>query len=282
MIPGDAVLPVLHESVIPWDSLTAEEKKKECRKMELYAGMVDNLDYNIGRLIQHLKDIGQYDNTLIVFVSDNGAAGEDFYNHPHFAAFLREHFHNDYDNMGKPTSFVSYGPPWAEAGTSPFRYFKGYTTEGGINTPMILAGPNIERHHEISDAFATIMDIAPTLYEVAHIEYPKTFQGHALYPLRGNSLMPFASKKADQIHGPEYVFGLEHDHYAMIRKGDWKITSVATPFQENSFELFLLSNDVAERHDLKFTEPEKYKEMVGEWRVFSKEMQVRLPEPSPN
>jgi arylsulfatase len=282
MIPADEQLSQLHDSVVPWDSLTPEQKKKESRKMELYAGMVDNLDYNIGRLIQHLKDIGQYDNTLIVFMSDNGAAGEDFYNHPNFAAFLHEHFHNDYDNMGKPTSFVSYGAAWAEAGTSPFRYFKGYTTEGGINTPMILAGPNIERHHEISDVFATVMDIAPTLYEVAGVEYPETFQGHAIYPLRGNSLIAYGSDKADEIHPPEYVFGLEHDNFAMIRKGDWKITSVLKPFRENNFELFHLSDDLAEGHDLKLREPEKYNEMIGEWRAFSRDIKAQLAQPVPN
>ncbi len=113
MIPEDAVLPPNHEMVKPWDSLTAEEMKKESRKMELYAGMVDNLDLNIGRLIQHLKHIGEYENTLIVFISDNGAAAEDFYYHEYFGPFIREHFNDDYESMGKPNSFISSGPQWA-------------------------------------------------------------------------------------------------------------------------------------------------------------------------
>ncbi|MEH6772062.1 arylsulfatase [Maribacter arcticus] len=280
MIPKDAVLPPNHEKVIPWDSLSLDEKKKESRKMELYAGMVDNLDYNIGRIIQHLKDIGQFENTLIVFMSDNGAAAEDFYSHSNFGPFIREHFNDDYETMGQPNSFISYGPQWAEAGSSPFRHYKGFTTEGGINAPMIIAGPNIERNNEIHDEFVTLMDIAPTFYEVAQATYPEKFEGNEIYPLKGNSLMPFASGKSDQIHSSEYVFGLEHNNLAMIRKGDWKITNIMRPFLEENFKLYNISQDLAELNDLKESEPEKYKELLGEWRKFSNEVKVQIPPPS--
>jgi len=280
MIPEDAVLPPNHEKVIPWDSLSLDEKKKESRKMELYAGMVDNLDYNIGRIIQHLKDIGQFENTLIVFMSDNGAAAEDFYYHPDLGPFIREHFNDDYETMGQPNSFISYGPQWAEAGSSPFRHYKGLTTEGGINAPMIIAGPNIGRNNEIHDEFVTLMDIAPTFYEVAQATYPEKFEGNEIYPLKGNSLMPFVSGKSDQIHSSEYVFGLEHNNHAMIRKGDWKITNIERPFLEENFKLYNISQDLAELHDLKESEPEKHKELLGEWRKFSNEVKVQIPPPS--
>ncbi|WP_373395694.1 sulfatase-like hydrolase/transferase [Algoriphagus halophilus] len=130
MIPIDAVLPKTHPSVKAWGSLSPEEQKKEARKMELYAGMVDNLDYNIGRLINYLKETGQYENTLIIFMSDNGAAAEDFYYHEYLGPFIKEHYSDEYSEMGKVNSFISYGPQWAEAGSSPFKYFKGFTTEG--------------------------------------------------------------------------------------------------------------------------------------------------------
>jgi arylsulfatase A-like enzyme len=269
MIPKNAVLPPNHEKVIPWDSLSIDEKKKESRKMELYAGMVDNLDYNIGRIIQHLKDIG-----------DNGAAAEDFYYHPNLGPFIREHFNDDYESMGQPNSFISYGPQWAEAGSSPFRHYKGLTTEGGINAPMIIAGPNIARNNEIHDEFITLMDIAPTFYEVAQAAYPEKIDGNEIYPLKGNSMMPFASGKSDQIHSSEYVFGLEHNNVAMIRKGDWKITNIMSPFLEENFKLYNLSEDLAELYDLKESEPEKYKELLGEWRKFSEEVKVQIPPPS--
>jgi len=280
MIPKDAVLPPNHEKVIPWDSLSLDEKKKESRKMELYAGMVDNLDYNIGRIIQHLKDIGQFENTLIVFMSDNGAAAEDFYYHPNLGPFISEHFNDDYETMGQPSSFISYGPQWAEAGSSPFRHYKGLTTEGGINAPMIITGPKIERNNEIHDEFVTLMDIAPTFYEVAQATYPGKFEGNEIYPLKGNSLMPFVSGKSDQIHSSEYVFGLEHANRAMIRKGDWKITNIEHPFLEENFKLYNISQDLAELNDLKESEPEKYKELLGEWWKFSNEVKVQIPPPS--
>ena len=105
MIPENAVLPTSHKRVLSWDNLTIKEKMKESRKMELYAGMVDNLDHNIGRLIQHLKNIGEYENTLIVFMSDNGADGRK----DKFGPFIREHFNDDYEMMGKSNSFISYG-----------------------------------------------------------------------------------------------------------------------------------------------------------------------------
>lgn len=280
MIPKDAVLPPNHDRVTPWDSLSLDEKKKESRKMELYAGMVDNLDSNIGRIIQHLKDIGEFENTIIVFMSDNGAAAEDFYYHEELGPFIREHFNADYETMGQPNSFISYGPQWAEAGSSPFRHYKGLTTEGGINAPMIISGPNIERNNEIHDEFVTLMDIAPTFYELAQVKYPEKFERNEIYPLKGNSLMPFVSGKSEQIHPSEYVFGLEHNNLAMIRKGDWKITNIMSPFLEENFKLYNLSQDLAELNDLKESEPEKYKEMLEEWRKFSNEVKIQIPPPS--
>ena len=248
--------------------------------MELYAGMVDNLDFNIGRLIQYLKDIREYENTLIVFMSDNGAAAEDFYYHDEYGPFIREHFSDDYEMMGKPNSFVSYGPQWAEAGSSPFRYFKGYTTEGGMTAPMIITGPNINRKNEIHHGFVTVMDIAPTFYQAATTEYPTTFENNEVYLLKGSSLLPFVSGKVGEVHSSEYVFGLEHNNFAMIRKGNWKITNIKRPFHSENFELYDLSEDLGELNDLKYLEPGKYKEMIKEWAKFSNAIKVQIPTPT--
>ncbi len=280
MIPNHAVLPPNHKRVKPWNSLTDEEKKKESRKMELYAGMVDNLDYNIGRIIQYLKDIGEFENTLIVFMSDNGAAAEDFYHDDEYGPFIKEHFNVEYENMGKPNSFISYGPQWAEAGSSPFKYFKGLTTEGGMNTPMIISGSRVKNKNTIEDEFLTLMDLAPTFYEAAGATYPKSFNNKEVYPLRGNSILPLVSGKVNRIHDEKYVFGLEHANQAMLRKGNWKITNIDLPFLIDNFKLYNLSNDLAELHDLKDVEKEKYNELIKEWKVFSEEIKVQIPVPS--
>ncbi|MEQ8423240.1 MAG: sulfatase-like hydrolase/transferase, partial [Cyclobacteriaceae bacterium] len=152
MIPAHTTLPPRLESIKPWIDLTDEEKRIESRKMELYAGMVDNLDYHIGQLIQFLKVEGLYDNTIIIFMSDNGAAGNDFYNEAWSRDFIRARYDNSLENMGKVNSFVSYGPQWAQAGAAPFNRYKGYTTEGGISAPFIICGKGITATGGISDS----------------------------------------------------------------------------------------------------------------------------------
>lgn len=279
IIPKDAVLPPSHKIVQPWDSLSIDEKKREARKMELYAGMVDNLDDNIGRLIKYLKDIGEFENTLFVFMSDNGAAYRDFINADSFQS-LREYYNDEYENMGEANSYISYGPQWAEAGSAPFRYFKDFATQGGINTTMIICGPNVNRTNEIHHNFLSVLDLAPTFYELADVEYPEVYREKEVYPLKGNSLLPFVSGETDEIHPPEYVFAIEHFGHAMLRKGNWKITNYVRPFAIENFALYNLSNDIGEQNDLKEKEPKKYKELLTEWTKFSDEIRLQIPTPS--
>ena len=118
-------LPPRNDAITPWEDLTADERRRESRKMELYAAMVDNLDDHVGRLLEYLKSNGLYENTLVVFMSDNGAAGEDFYNRGDFAEYEQANFDNAYEKMGTAESFVSYDEEWAEAGSAPFLRRKG-------------------------------------------------------------------------------------------------------------------------------------------------------------
>jgi arylsulfatase len=277
LIPELAVLPPLHPSIKPWNSLTEEEKLRESRKMELYAGMVDNLDTNIGKIIQHLKDIGVYKNTLIVFISDNGAAGEDYYGDADIRPYINNYYNDDLETMGEPNSFISYGPPWAEAGTAAFKYYKEYTTDGGIMAPMILSGALIKNTNTVNDAFVSIMDIAPTIYELGGIAYPKEWKGNIVYPLRGSSLVPIVFGSSFSVHSDSYIFALEHTGYTMLQKGHWKITNSERPFNEANFELFDLSKDLGENHDLKKSSPEKYRELLRDWDAFSREVRLQLP-----
>ena len=247
--------------------------------MELYAGMVDNLDFNIGRLIQYLKDIGEFENTLILFMSDNGAAAEDFYYHKTYGPFIRENFNDDYENMGKPDSFISYGPQWAEAGSAPFRYFKGQVTEGGIVAPMIISGYGVKRKNEIFEGFVTLMDIAPSFYQAAGTEYPTTFRNKKIYPLKGKSFMDLVSGRSDGLHDRDYVFGLEHRGRATLMKGNWKIVNNNPPFEPENFKLYNIINDLAEINDVKEQEKNKYQELMKEWIKFSNEIRVQFPSP---
>jgi arylsulfatase A-like enzyme len=275
IIPKNAILRPRDSTVKLWTNLSREEKKTETRKMEIYAAMVENLDEHIGKLIQFLKKSGQYDNTVIVFMSDNGAAGEDFFNLPKGPGpFIRAHYDNSYDNMGKSGSFVSYGPQWAQAGAAPFELYKGYASEGGVVTPLIITGKWVKRKPGIDNTFINVMDLAPGFLDLANLTYPAVLNNTKLVPMLGASFVPYLEMKSNTVHGKDYIFGLEHVGQCLLIQGNWKITNISEPFDETAFALYDLSNDMAEAHDLSKSNPEKYKEMLNEWVIFKKKVGV--------
>lgn len=274
MIPPDAVLPPRLASITPWQNLTTEEQKIEARKMELYAAMVENLDYHIGRLLEFLKDENLYDNTIVIFLSDNGAAPNDFYNEDWSKDFLRKKYDNSYENMGKVSSFVSYGPQWAQAGAAPFNRFKGYTTEGGMNTPFIISGKGIPSSKEIRDVYFTLVDLAPTFYDWAGIQYPGTLGTEKTRPLLGASIAPYLMSQQSFIHDEQYGFGLEHGNRSFYRKGDWKIVMLNEPYVEENMQLFNIANDLGETEDLSKAQPQKFRELLDDWQQFIAENNI--------
>ncbi|GAC1589748.1 MAG: arylsulfatase AtsA [Ginsengibacter sp.] len=274
LFPANSKLPPRLSSIKLWQQLTAEEKKTESKKMELYAAMVDNLDRQVGEVVQFLRDTKQLDNTLIVFMADNGAAGEDFYNHPGFGPFIRKHYDNSYENMGKTSSFVSYGPQWAQVSAAPFKLFKEYPTEGGINTPLIISGNGVNRSPGIENVFINVMDLAPTFLEIAHISYPEMYNNKKVMPIMGESFLPFIQGKSKKIHDENYVSGLEHYGGCLLIKGNWKITNTSDPFDETAFELYKIDEDWGETNDLSKSEPKKLKEMMNEWTLFKNKVGI--------
>jgi arylsulfatase len=274
IIPDTSALPPRWEKIRPWVELSAEQQKRESRKMELYAAMVENLDGHVGRLLDYLKKNGLYENTLVVFMSDNGAAGGDFYNHDYFKDYIRSLYNNDYDNMGGPDSFVSYGEPWAEAGSAPFKRQKRYTSEGGITAPMIIAGSGVDRVAQINRAYVTVMDLAPTFIARARAQYPGD---GSVQPMLGESMVPFLAGASDRVHAPDYVTAQFHRNRAYLRQGRWKITQIEVPFTESGFELYDLETDPGETTDLAGTQPEKYSELTALWRQQVKQLGIILP-----
>ncbi|MGW8316338.1 MAG: hypothetical protein ACWGNV_12110, partial [Bacteroidales bacterium] len=188
-----------------------------------------------------------------------------------------EYYNDAYENMGKADSYISYGPQWAEAGSAPFRYFKDYAPEGGMNTTLIMCGPGVRRNKEITHQFTTLMDLAPTFYEAAGITYPEVYEGKEVYPLKGCSLLPFLTGSTDRIHDDNEVFAIEHYGHAMVRKGPWKITNVIRPFSEENFALYNLNEDLGEQTDLKEQEPGKFQELLSEWEKYTRE--IKWPPP---
>lgn len=274
IIPETSTLPPRNDAITPWVDLSAEEKRIESRKMELYAAMVENLDDNVGRLLEYLKSNGLYDNTLIVFMSDNGAAAEDFYHNGQYAPFIQANYDNSYENMGKPNSFVSYGPQWAEAGSAPFSRYKGYTREGGIVAPMIIAGAGVQSAGIIDNSYITVMDLAPTILELAGAQYPTD---GSVRPMLGESINGLLSGVALTVHEADYVTTFYHNERAYVRQGDWKIVNLERPFDESQFGLFNVATDPGETTDLATVEPEKYAEMLQLWRVQRVDLGITLP-----
>ena len=275
IIPEDSSLPPRNDAITPWEDLTADEQRRESRKMELYASMVDNLDDHVGRLLDYLKSEGLYENTLVIFMSDNGAAGEDFYNEGPYTTYVQEHFDNAYETMGTSVSFVSYDDPWAEAGSAPFMRRKGYTRQGGIAAPMIMAGPGVVSVSDADPTYVTVMDLAPTFIDFGGASYP---DDGSVRPMLGESMRSFLAGEAETVHSEDYVTTLYHGGRAYLRKGDWKISNLEPPFDESEFELFNLATDPGETTDLAESHADKYDELIEAWREQRRELWIILPQ----
>jgi arylsulfatase A-like enzyme len=279
IVPRDRTLPPRREEITPWEQLSAEEQRIESRKMELYAAMVENLDHHVGRLLDALSDEGVLDNTLVVFLSDNGAAAEDFYRSGSYSDWLQRNYDNRYENMGTRTSYVSYGPQWAEAGSAPFRGHKGWAHEGGIVAPMIVAGPGVAGAGSIQQAYAGVSDLAPTLLEVAGAEYPGPFGTARTRPMSGSSLLPLLRGDADRVHAPSELLALSHAGQAYVRLNQWKLVSEDQFTGLETFALYDLDNDPGETTDLSGRFPDKRAELLDSLTAFRARVGVVTPEP---
>lgn len=260
-----------HPSWPKWDSLSEAEKASEARRMAVYAAMVDNMDQNIGRMLDYLKKTGQLDNTFIFFLSDNGADGNSVYD----VARTREWIHKDMDNsiahIGKSGSYAEYGPGWAQVGSTPFRLYKSFMYEGGIAVPAIAWGPGVKRG-AVKGAMAHVTDIAPTLYELAGTRHPGTeYQGKPVLPLRGKSMLPYLQGKAVAVRGEAETVGWELGGRKALRKGEWKIVFSNAPWGSNDWELFNIAEDRSESRNLAASNPQKLGEMLVAWRDYVRE-----------
>ncbi len=259
------------------------------RKMELYAGMVENLDDNVGRLVNHLKKIGEYDNTLFIVFGDNGAEGSDLFQMiagtPGTRNFLyaaKKWSNTDMKAWGDPGSYVAYGPMWAQVSMTPFSQYKGWLGEGGIRNAMIVSGPVVQRPKgSIDNGLTSIADIMPTLLDIAGASYPKAQGGHDLPPLIGKSLAPVLSGAVDSPRTDQDYLAWELFGNRAVRQGDWKIRWEIEPLGKARWELFNVTIDAAERHDRAAEKPEKLNTMIALWDDYARKNNVILPSRSP-
>jgi arylsulfatase len=278
LVPPETVPHPVVADTPEWGALSAEEKAHSARSMEVYAAMVDRLDQNVGRVVEHLKATGQFDNTVIVFLSDNGAEGAIVeampIMGPVFGGLIRQFCDNSLDNAGRPGSYIWYGPRWAQAATAPSRLVKTYTTEGGIRVPAFIHW-GARRAGEISDVFATAMDIAPTFLDLAGVNHPgDSYKGRNIHPMRGRSLRRWFEGRADAVHPPGTSTGWELFGRRAIRKDDWKAVYVPDENGTSRWQLYDLSRDLGEVTDLADAHPDILRELLTLWERYVQETGV--------
>ena len=254
-----------------WDDLDDEGKIEQARKMKIYAAMVENADQNIGRVFDLLRQKGRFDDTLVIFVSDNGAnPKEPYFYPPNTEQQIERDFDNSLENMGRKGSFVSVGGAWAEACNTPLAYWKTTTYEGGIRVPLIIAGAGVERQGIDTIQLLHVTDIAPTVLDYAGVERPAERDGEPLAPVYGRSLKPFLSAATNApVRGPFDVVGFEMFECRAILKGDWKLIFVPPPNGENEWHLYNLRDDPSELTNQAKDQPDKVAELTAEWEAYS-------------
>jgi arylsulfatase len=255
------------------------------KKMELYAGMVENVDFHVGRLIDHLKEIGEYDNTIFIVFGDNGAEGTDLFKmvagSPGTRDFLFSaiKWSQTHPNAwGDPGSYVGYGPMWAQVSMTPFSQYKGWVGEGGIRNALIVSGPAVKRPREgVNSGLMHVADIMPTLLDIAGASYPQEYNGKSLPPLLGKSWVPMLAGQAESPRNGQDYLAWEIFGNQAVRQGEWKIRWEHKPFGKGEWELFNLMDDPAERHDLAAERPDKLQEMRKLWDDYARTNNVILP-----
>jgi arylsulfatase len=276
VIPDSASLPERHHDVKPWESLSKDQQALESRAMEVYAGMIGNIDYHYGRVVKFLKDIGEYDNTIVLFLSDNGPNpwfSEDYPGNSGSKWFSQ--FDNSIDSIGHPMSHYAYGMGWGSASAGPLDLFKMTVAEGGIRSPLLIAGPGVKGDRQV-DAFTYVWDVMPTILELAEIPHPETYKGRKVEKMRGKSLQGVLAGSTNSVYGADEFVGGEMQNGKWMRQGDFKAVSVAPPYGTGTWHLYNLADDPGETRDLANEHPETLKKLQAEWERYAEEVGVVL------
>ncbi|KXF50744.1 arylsulfatase [Rhodococcus sp. SC4] len=283
--PGTECAPRNSEAgmaVPEWQDLEPEQRDLYARYMEVYAAAVDNVDQNLGRLISHLKDLGEYDNTIIVFTSDNGATGEggeegtrSYFSRFGQSAGLPEEWQVDVPRdpalIGGPQTCVHYPRGWAYASNTPFRLYKGHTYAGGIRVPMIISWPQgLPRHDDdngIRKQYAYVSDLGPTLMQLAGVKPLTERHGLAAPEIDGMSFEPFLRNKDKETeHSTQYS---EYTGRRAYIDNDWKALTAKNygpDWATDEWKLYNLREDPTEITDLASQHPELVHELSEKWR----------------
>lgn len=258
-----------------WKDLTTQQRQLYARDMEVYAAMVDYMDEQILRVVDYLKESGKYDNTLIIFMSDNGANGSPHSTYPQASEEFLNSFDNRLENRGLRNSYIDMGPGWAQASMTPSRLFKGVTAEGGILVPLIVKTPGkMATRGTISNAFISVRDIMPTILDAAKIKHPGTVVTSEVLPMQGKSLFPLLSGQRSSAYSGAGNLGLELFGSCAYISWPWKLLKLSPPFGRGEWQLFNLHNDPGEMHDLSGDDPAKVSKLKKLWQQYEQNNNV--------
>ena len=281
LLPAHAERSERSPKEVSWESLDTEQKRIEARAMEIYAAMVDQVDVHTGRLIDYLKSRELFDNTLIVFLSDNGAEGHDLDEtwpaeaFPEIRKTIDETHDFSFQAMGRPGSYLLYGPNWAHAGAPSFKLHKAFPTEGGTRVPAFFYYPKELESGVIRHGYVWIKDVMPTLLDWLELEHPgDSYQGRAVEPMTGVSVLHLL-KGAPADPGRVVVHELMGKR--LVRVGKWKLVHMPPPYGNDDWQLYDLESDPAETTDIAQQHPEKVQELSAHWDAYAKENKVILP-----
>lgn len=257
-----------------WEELTDEQRRDEARAMEVYAAMVELVDHDLGRLLAELDTHGRLDDTLVVFMSDNGANPKrPWFYRPNTEEQIARDYDNSSSNQGRKGSFISIGGAWAEVAGTPLSYFKTTTYEGGIQTPLIVAGGPVTSRGVVTGEMLHVADIVPTVLELAGVERPPRRGDVEVAPLYGRSLVPLLTRPAAERgphRGPDDALCFEMLGCRSVHKGPWKLVWAAPPYgQDDGWRLYDVAADPRELDDLAGARPEVVADLVAEWEAYA-------------
>ncbi|WP_447929616.1 arylsulfatase [Sphingopyxis fribergensis] len=268
-----AGVPIVTMATTPdWKKLDTEERAAAVRVMQAYGGMATAMDREVGRLVAHLKATGDYNNTIFVFLSDNGAEPTNPFGSLRNRLFLDMQYDLATANIGRRGSFAAIGPGWASAAVSPLSGYKFTAAEGGLRVPLIIAWPgNAEfRAGGISDGLAHVTDIVPTLTELAGVsDHGGSWQGKAVEPVTGRSLVPALKGRPGSVHG-DAPLGYELSGNAALFRGDYKLVRNLAPTGDGKWRLYDLKTDPGETHDLAAAQPDRFAAMMADYGAYAK------------
>lgn len=238
---------------VRWTELTSEQREFQAQKMAVHAAMIDRMDREIGRVLEQVRQMNAWDDTLILFASDNGASAEQI---------IRGDGHTPGSAPGSAQSYLGLGPGWSTVSNTPFRRHKSWNHEGGTSTPLIAHWPKgIAARGEMRHAPGHLVDIVPTLLDLAGIAAPTEWNDEPRPPLPGRSLVPQFARDTDAAH--DAIF-FKHTGNRGLRLGDWKIAAAGN---DAPWELYNLAEDRAETRNLADKSPEKLQELIGIWNL---------------